>query len=275
MSVTRVSNKVSAIKFRVIQRLRRLSSTINDEPIIVLGNQKSGTSAVVCLLGEASKRSYTNDIFTWFGEAESSVLDGQLPFDEFVQTARYYFSKTFIKDPGLTFIFNQLDERFPSAKYVFVIRHPLTNIRSILNRLNIPGDLEDLRDEHWEYVRTARPNWRPVLTGQSGGYLNGNYIERLAHRCRLALELAASDQNRWKIVRYEDFVADKAATISRTLEWLGFSTVADISSIVDKPFQPASAVVTPPMEFFGERNHKLIVDICSSSMSKHGYELST
>ncbi|MEL7030789.1 MAG: sulfotransferase [Pseudomonadota bacterium] len=270
MTAVLTASKISSLRFRIVQKFRQLSSRVNEEPIIVLGNQKSGTSAIVSLLGEASKKSYTNDIFTWYSDLESKVLDGRVSFDEFVRTARFYFSRAFIKDPGLTFLLDRIDERFPSAKYVFVVRNPLTNIRSILNRLNLPGDLTDIGEEHWEYVRNVRPNWQPVLTGQSGGYFDGSYIERLAHRCRMALEIAFDDE-RWKIVRYEDFLNDKVGIIQETLKWLELPTKADISPIVDQPFQPASTVTSPPLEFFGDSNHQKIIDICGASMRKHGY----
>lgn len=239
----------------------------------MLGNQKSGTSAIVSLLGEASKESYTNDIFTWYGDAEQRVLDQQMSFDTFVQLARYEFSKTFIKDPGLTFLLDEVQTRFPRAKFVFVIRNPLTNIRSILNRLSLPGDLSDLRNEDWEQIRHARPNWMPVVTGDSGGYKDGSYIERLAHRCRIALEIAASGKEQWEIIRYEDFLGDKCGVISKTLGVLGFETKSDVSEIADKPFQPASTVTLPPLEYFGQQNYNLIVQVCGAAMAEFGYEV--
>lgn len=273
MNFRPIVDKASVARFRLIEKARFLCSRVNERPIIILGNQKSGTSAVVSLLGEAAGRSYTNDVFVKFGDAETRVLNGDLTFGQFVEQARYYFGKTLVKDPGLTFMLDHVEDRFPDARYVFVIRNPFDNIRGILNRVRLPGDLEDLRSEHWEALMRKRAQWRPVLDGLSGGFADGTYIERLAKRSKFALDLAAKDPSKRLVVRYEDFVQDKIGVISRTLAQLELEPVNDISKIADKPFQPPSQIRLPPPEFFGSRNFGLIAEICGAAMLRHGYRL--
>lgn len=266
-----MNQKIHAIKFRVTQNYQRFFSKVNESPTIILGNQKSGTSAIVSLLGEAANKSYSNDIFVWHYGLESKVFEKKMPFEDFVDKARYHFSKDFIKDPSLTFMFEELSARFPNSKYVFVIRNPLDNIRSILNRLQLPGDLKDLDESHFTQVLRDRPLWMPVITGQGNGWTEGNYIERLAHRCRIALELCHQHPTRWITIRYEDFVKQKHITIENTLKELGIPVQADISSIVDKPFQPKGDTNIAAEDFFSPENIEKIIDICGPIMHHHGY----
>lgn len=119
---------------------------INDRPIFVVGNQKSGTTAVGALLAECGGVSFNNDPLHGRKEKLKDFITGDLEFARFVKKSRSAFRRAVIKDPEFTFLYSQIASVFPAAQFVFVIRDPRDNIRSVLNRLQIPGDLKNLRE---------------------------------------------------------------------------------------------------------------------------------
>ena len=114
-------------------------------PIIVLGHQKTGTSVIAALLGEATGKSVTIDMFHHNNKIRpffrEDIFNKKLSLRDFIQANALYFSTDIIKEPDLTFHYEALLNYFPKAKFVFVIRDPRDNIRSILNRLKISGNL--------------------------------------------------------------------------------------------------------------------------------------
>lgn len=257
-------------RYRLKMHIENAFATVNERPVIVIGNQKSGTSALVSLLAAAAGKSATNDIFTWYGGLETDVISGRLEFDTFVQKARHHFSRDFIKDPSFTFMLPALSARFPDARYVFVVRDPRYNIRGILNRVGVPGTIDDLSAEQIARVRRERPGWLPVLSGQ-GLVQDGSLITRLAHRCRIAMELADAWRQQWPIIRYEDFLDDKVGTIAATLEAIGEHATRNIADIVDVPFQPPSKDRSSPLDFFGPDNLARIEVTCNACMKQFSY----
>lgn len=252
---------------------RRIAYPINKTPIIVLGNQKSGTSAIATLLGEMTGKTYAIDLFYRCGNVEKQVLTGALSWEDFVDLARKYFSRDIIKDPGFTFLLEPLSKSFPNARYVFVVRDPFANIRSILNRVDVPGNLKDMSESHWEKLRRERPGWEPVLSGLSGDCAGATYIETLALRCSKALELCHKKPLTWITIRYEDFLTDKVGTIAEITSKLNLAHKNDISDIQDRSFQPPSRIRSSPIEFFGNANAEIIESICKHAMAPFSYKL--
>lgn len=258
------------VRYAVKTRIQHALARVNERPVFVIGNQKSGTSAIVCLLAAAAGKQATNDIFTWYPGAESDVLAGRLRLADFVDRARHQFSRDFVKDPSLTFMLPALEARFPQARYVFVVRDPRVNIRGILNRVGLGGDVTALEPPDRQRIGASRPGWLPVLMGE-GLVSEGTLVERLAHRCRIAMEIAAAARGRWPVIRYEDFVADKAGTIASALEAIGERAAHDISAVADTPFQPPSSDRSSPERFFSPENLARIETVCRATMDQFGY----
>lgn len=274
-SFGRFAPRARGLLFRSREYLRWATAAVNESPVFILGNQKSGTSAIVTLLGKAADRSYTSDIFCWFGDAENRLLQGEMLFDVFVDQARFYFSHDLVKEPGLTFMTEPLCARFPNARVVLVVRDPATNIRGILNRVELPGDLEDLEPDQWDFLRERWPQWLPVFSGISGGCEGYDYIETLARRAAKALALAADPPSSWITVRYEDFMANKLDVICGLASQLRFPVVRDIRMDLDRPYQPPSRNRASPEKFFGHRNLRKIEAICAEPMAHLGYSIRT
>lgn len=265
------SRSVANLNYRLRESWRRRTARIHPNPVFVLGNQKSGTSAIAALLGEATGLSYTIDILCLYEGLEERLLQGAATFDEVIYRGRYYFSKDIVKDPGLTFFYNEIALRFPESKRVFVLRDPRQNIRSILNRLKLPGNLDDLSAEQWQALKQEFPGWYPVLEGSLAGHQGSTYIETLALRCQRVFQLYQIHQTNCIPVHYEAFNQDKVQTIHNLASQLGLTVTQSIDHVKDKQFQPKGNTDITLEAFFGADNLKCIEAICQREMIAMGY----
>lgn len=245
--------------------LRAMRSTPHADPVLVLGTQKSGTSAIAALLGIATGLPATIDLRRDFDRPLApAVAAGRCSFARFLRRHAEGFANPIVKDPNLTFLLPRLRERWPEARIVFVRRDPVQTVRSVLDRLAIPGDLESLDARR---LATVPPGWRCVLDSRwcerlaPGGEIARkplHYVEELARRClladRVASEAVSTRPDRTIEVRYESFRQDKAGSIESLAKRLGLE-VRDreaLAAAVDRPFQPAGrAAGLEPERFFG------------------------
>ncbi len=265
------SRSVANLNYRLRESWRRQTARVHPNPVFVFGNQKSGTSAIAALLGEATGLSYTIDILCLYEGLEERLLRGNVSFDEVLERGRYYFSKPIIKDPGFTFFYDEIASRFPASKRVFVLRDPRQNIRSILNRLKLPGNLDDLSNEQWQTLKQAFPGWYPILEGSLAGHQGSTYIETLALRCQKAFQLYQTHQTELIPIHYETFSQDKAHSIYNLASQLGINVTQSIDRVKDKQFQPKGNTDVPLRDFFGVDNLQRIEAICQSEMISMGY----
>ena len=241
----------------------------NEEAIIVLGNSKAGTTVIAALLAAYGDLSVTLDFWPRLRRPATlaAVHSGALPFDRFVRRFRADFSRDVVKDPHLTFLYPQLSQRFPRARYVMVVRDPRDNIRSILNRLGLPGDRAELPPEAY---RSMRPLWEAILRSPWLGIEPGNYVERLASRWSLAADAYLEHASDIELIRYEDFLADKAAAIAGLADRLGIVRRASIEDKLDTRYQPPGDRDVGWGAFFGP-NLAPLERRCSTAARALGY----
>ena len=249
--------------------------SINESPIVVLGNQKAGTSAIAALLARATGSSYDIDI-AGFRNAEYSALHGgSADFRKLVASeARIEFSKDVVKEPNLTFLYPQLRKAFPAAQVVLITRNPFQNIRSTLNRLSLPGDLPQLSPKH---VSDISAIWHSILMNEWVGdpsRTDLNYVGRSAERWQQAADVYLDHQDELTLIRYEDFVVDKQSAIERLAAQLGRPVTHDIGSRVDVQFQPKGKRKVDLRAFFGD-NYATIERECARGIEQLYPELTT
>lgn len=267
----RLINRAYRVSVKIKSEFQTATSRINSCPILVLGNQKSGTSAIAALLGEIAGLSVTIDLEKEIkNPTYDRVWKGELPFAEFININKFSFSREIVKEPNLTPFHQQLTEYFPNSKFVFVLRDPRDNIRSILNRLRIPGDLAKLEEKHRDCIS---PAWDLVINGQWLGLQGGNYIEMLAARWNFMADVYLKSRNTMVLIRYEEFLKDKIGVIASLAQGLGLAPIRDISNKVNVPFQPPGERGVRWRDFFGEDNLTRIIDICRERMKLLGYAL--
>ena len=249
--------------------LRTALVRVNPRPIFILGNQKSGTTVIAALLSEYAGQSLTSDLVK---EMKQPLLDrvhqGDLSFHQFIQVNKLDFSRSIIKEPSLTLFYDELAEVFSGAKFVFVVRDPRENIRSLLQRLKLPGNLADLSDRE---LAGISPAWRLIINGEWFDIKGQNYIEMLAGRWLAMTSVMLDHMDRIVTVRFEEFLQDKQAAIASLAERLDLKKVRDISSRLDVQYQPAGDRTVNWQEFFGSDNLERIDRICRPSLKALGY----
>ena len=267
---------------RLIRRIKRLmresvyvtwnlAGKPNPHPLLVYGNQKSGTSAVAALLAEATGKSVTLDLLTMPRslKATEKAISKKIPVVDFINAHKFEFSREIVKEPGLTMLFDELDTFYNHPPAVFVIRDPRDNIRSILNKLGLPGNLPETPD-----LSSLKEAWRKNIN-HYGRIPEGvrHYIEKMAWRWNDFATTARKCHDKVVLIQYEDFIKDKKKCIEELAGRLGFAVVNDISSRMDRQFQPKGDRSTAWIEFFGPENLKKIENICKENMLHFGYPL--
>lgn len=241
-----------------------------EEPVIVLGNQKSGTSVVAHLLADAAGLSKTIDAPPFWRNRFRLLYYGDRTVEELVDAYSVYFDVDLVKEPMLTFAYDQVRERFPDADYVQVVRDPRDNIRSLLDRHDLPGDAERLPDSHRERLEAKK---KTTIDADLWAEPGDHYIDVLAKRWNMAVDPIFEADQSPTVVRYEDFVEDKVGTIHDLADSLDLEIVEDISEKVDRSFQPRGQRRGRSYpEVFGEENLDRIERICGDRMVELGYE---
>lgn len=245
---------------------------IQAAPIIVLGNHKSGTSAITALLGHMTGLTWSVDFRRELkGAKYLDVAEGRMSFDEFMQRNRLDFSRDIVKENHLTTMYDDLRVALPDSKVVLIVRDPRDNNRSLLNRLSIPGNLSVLDAQTWARVPRV---WKLVLDGRWLGLDGANYIEMLAQRWNLTSDVFLRHPGDVILQRYEDFLEDKTGATERLATRLGLERRRDIASRLDRAYQPRGDQNISWSDFYGPVNLQRIEAICAERMEQLGYPAS-
>ncbi|PHQ75635.1 MAG: sulfotransferase family protein [Marinobacter sp.] len=240
--------------------------------VIVAGMPKSGTTAIASLLAEAAAVDVCSDPFHQLDSKgvsfRESLFSGALPLEDLWRQHRSVFSGTVVKDPNFPLFLGELKQFLPEAQFVFIVREPRDNIRSILARLKIPGNPA----EGNPLLGNINATWSKVLNGTSPDMPGSDYLEKMAWRWRLSAERYLENQERTHLIRYEDFRKDKKAQIEHLAGELGYSGLKDISSLVDIQYQPKGERPSNLEDFFGKENLQRIDAIVSPVLKRFGYE---
>jgi len=97
---------------RLIEYVRNQLAKVNKSAVIVLGNQKSGTSAIAHLLADYGGLSKTIDIPPLWGSLGHGIdiMRGQIEFVSVVKRYKTYFSRELIKEPMMGFFADKVIE---------------------------------------------------------------------------------------------------------------------------------------------------------------------
>ena len=263
---------VRAARLNFAPHLQNRSTLVKPEerPVFVLGNQKSGTTAIASLLADHTESTASLDIqdFELLEHTYPALIQGDITTKAFETLHAPFFSKKVIKECLLTTAFDDLKALHPNAEFVFIVRDPRDNIRSILDRFRIPGDRDNVNWSQislpplWAYVFGLK--WRP-LKGK-------NYIDMLASRWNEIVNIYLKYQDKFRLVKYENFNNDKATLISDLARTLGLEPKADITDKIDIQFQPAGANRELDwIDFYGSKNLNIINRRCSEYVEALDY----
>ncbi len=236
---------------------------IRRDPVFVLGCHKAGTTAIGALLAEATGERFSNDVF-YFAGKEPGVSVA-----EYARRHPRHFAAGINKDPNFTFMAPELRDAFPGARFIFIVRDPRQNIRSILNRLRLPGDQPALTDPDLGRVLASR--WRWLFEDAVEDGVCPDYVGVVARHWLRAARAYGPSRDFVRLVRYEDFVADKEGTIRDLAREVGLAPVRDISDRVDRQYQKKGKSGVEPGEFYGPGNLARIEALCADAMVEFGY----
>ncbi|MGD8415370.1 MAG: sulfotransferase, partial [Candidatus Latescibacterota bacterium] len=253
----------------VTTRLRSIGAEVHTRPVFILGNQKSGTSPVAGLLSKLTGLPLTMDIRREIEAPEvERICRGELTLEAFIARNKLDFSRPLVKEPNLTFIYNQLVDAFPDSPIVFVYRDPRDNIRSILNRVGAVGSQDEFTEAQLSHMTVG---WRRIFAGEPIGKKGDHFVETLAYRWSAAAQILVDNEPRVCPVRFEDFLHDKSGAITRLAGTLGLPASHDIAEHVDHPFQPPGDRSVSWLDFFGPENLSRVERICGAGMDQLGY----
>lgn len=245
------------------QWLKNYLAIVNKDALWIFGVQKSGTSAIASLLAERTKQSVTIDTHYLWEPYLSNLNSGSLTLKEITKKYSYPFSRDIIKEPAATFFIEKVEDVFKLNKYVFIVRNPYDNIRSILNRLELPGNKKNVS------LNKINHNWQYLFKESRGE----NYVEVLTkHWLKANSQYQFIENKGCIVVTYEDFLKDKKQFIDNLAHNLSLDATEDISHLLNKAFQPRGNSKVNLFEFFGEENLNLITKLCANCMKYHGYE---
>lgn len=243
--------------------------TPNPNPVLVVGNQKSGTSAIAGLLAKATGLPASIDLIGELIEPTvPRVISDELSLDAFLRHNDVDFLRAIIKDCHMTLLVGRLMEHIPDSKAVFVVRDPRDNIRSILNRIGIDGRRTWIPQEVWDRLG---PGWRLVLDGQWLGVESNDVVVALAERWNRLVDEYLARPDQMMLARFEDFVVDRAAYIEELARNLALEPVHDIGNHVDIQFQRPGDRLVALGSFFGNERLALIESLCNERMKQLGY----
>lgn len=235
--------------------------------VLVLGNQKTGSTAIAELLGRLGRLRIVTDIHP-LQSPDTRIQNDPTSAARMIQRMRYYFRRDLIKENELTPATGALLDVLPQVRPVYVVRHPVHNIRSILDRVGLPGHPQSLNE-----LTLSDDGWRPIVSSRFLGIEAGDHITSLAKRWNYMTTIYQHHQERLHLVRYEDFMADKLGSIQTLADRIGIRRCQDIEPLLDVSFQPRGAHrSTDPREFFSDEALSIISQHCTEGMKTLEYE---
>ena len=249
-----------------LRACERLAGRPVNPSVIAIGMQKSGTSAIAALVAARVGLTAAIDLPREIRSPTFHRVRTAADLERFIARNRREFASGLVKEPNVTYLAPLLRGRFPDARLLAIVRSPADTIRSVLQRLGIPGDAADHRPARG----LASPGWDVVLDGEWQGFGPCGPVTCLARRWTKCIESIEALGDDAVVVRYEDFSADKAGVIEDLVRRLGLVASDPITDLLDRPFQPSGERVDSLRAYFGA-NVDTIDRECAEVAARWGY----
>ncbi len=208
-------------------------------------------------------------------------MEGEETLYRHIKNYPQYFNNDLIKEPQLIFLTHQLINIYPNSKYIFVVRHPVDNIRSILDRVeidpnNLPSDVMQVKVKPYSND-TINNFWRSVLDGSNLKQWHDpkptDFIYNLSMRWNIAISNYQQLKSKALILKYEDFCGNKQKEIENLCAKMGINQQYDIENLVNNTFQPRGKNRNIDVKsLFKHEDLNKIQNICADQMKWLGYE---
>ncbi len=236
------------------------------DPVLILGNQKTGSTAIARLLAVWGNLRAVTDV-PLLQSPNTNLPNDPAAVERFIQGMRYYFRHDLVKENALTPATEALLDVLPRARPLYVVRHPVHNVRSILDRLGLPGEPQSFRT-----LELSDGGWQPIVENHHFEGQADDHITSLAQRWSHTTAIYQRHRERLTLVRYEDFMDNKQNCIRRLANRLGVPHENDIRPLLDVPFQPRGKHRSkPPESFFSDEALAIINRECAGGMDALNY----
>lgn len=224
---------------------------------------------IAALLASATGKSVAIDLAKDFHAPAFHQVGHQLSFQDYRKINALEFSREIIKEANLTPMFYELQANYREAKYVFVVRDPRTNIRSILQRLQLPGRPAEAPPA---LIESLSPAWKLILDSHWLGVTGDDYIARLASRWQYFCDIASANESQVEIIRYEDFTQNKADSIRELAIRLSLDPRFSIEEETEVQYQGRGDHSIALDDFFGSAALDCISANCRRGMDYFNYD---
>lgn len=229
----------------------RINKIKNPNPIFILGMPKSGTTAIADLLGKAIGKPVMLDSELFWFPNNLKLQNGELKIRDIFRKAPELLRYTILKEPNFTLNFEGIKKEFPKARFVFITRKIEDNLRSILDRISINGNL-DIID-----LDSIPKAWRILFENNFSD--RSHYIDQLVDMWMKYNEIYHNNSKDFILCKYEDFKVNKIQEIQRIARELNFEKINDISSFVNIQHQKKGNSNVCLKEFYGENFKRLFI----------------
>lgn len=248
---------------KVISEIVSAFNSASKVKVVFIGNQKSGTTAISSLFAKCAGMSHMSDSPLFWEPNFTKLYESKITIKRILDENRKLLRKEVLKEPNFLFFIDDLIEALPTnTKYVYIIRDPRNNIRSLLNRIKVPGNLENSES----FIHRIDQHERILFDKTLFRYRSDHYVDMLAERWNIAYNNYYNRSSFFHLVKYEDFIQDKNNFIHNLVIQLGFKPKFNITSIIDLQFQPKGDNSASWQDFYGEKTLARIENICRKGM---------
>lgn len=207
----------------------------------VFGLPKSGTTIFAKALSTATDESVLLDTPLLWESATSPLSTSQ--FQELRNMHPVTFKTRLVKEPNSTIYPESVMETLSKTNHLLLVRTPAQNIRSHLDRLNIPGNAQSIKglrvNKNYAKFFDRNAQLPPAIA--------------LAHRWRNVHNKAVWMRQEVGVFWFEDFVDNPNDTIQKAASHLNLSVTRNVDRVLKQQLQPKGKNRTAlPSAFFGE-----------------------
>jgi hypothetical protein len=221
----------------------KIYKQINPSPIFILGMPKSGTTAIADLIGKAINKSVMLDSDLFWYPYNIKLLNKEIEISDIFKRNPKLLKYKILKEPNFTLNFEGLKKEFPKAKFVFILREMEDNLRSIMDRINVKGNLDEIN------LDSIPKAWRILFENMNSD--REHYIDQLVDMWNKYNSIYLKNSSDFILCKYEDFKKNKIEEIQRIANELGYKRINDISNFLNIQHQKKGNSDICIKEFYG------------------------
>lgn len=177
------------------------------------------------------------------------------------ETARPKTLRLLEKTPKNSLRIPFLNQVFSNCKFVFLYREPWSNIGSLIDGWLAPERFNSyqLGGLQWKFL--LPPDWPRLLTKTVPEI---SAVQWQAANRFIIDDLSKLEPDRWRLVEYQNLVADPAGEVQRICSFAGLHMDPAFKAILSRPLCLSRSTLTPPETNKWRRHERSLVTIVPS-----------